>query len=134
MRCPACKAWLPSDWPIGAQFQCKACGAVLETLPSIPETWTNLKGETETEEEDVDYDHGGRLCVIPEVAIKIVVVDYPLKKPPKDKFKTNRRAVGETWARRVWKDAEGKEFIEIGFLGRIYLPDERIRSFVEDEE
>lgn len=71
MRCPACKGWLPQDWPIGKQFKCKKCGATLETLPSIPETYTQPNGKTHTEEEDADYEWGGRLCVVPDMTIKI---------------------------------------------------------------
>ncbi len=70
MRCPHCKGWLPQDFPLAMQFKCKKCGKTLETLPSIPDTWTNIKGETETVPEDLDYEWGGRLCVVPDVAIR----------------------------------------------------------------
>ena len=70
MRCPACKGWLPSDFPIGKSFVCKKCGSTLETLPSIPETWTNSKGEKVSDEEDTDCEFGGRLCVVPEDIVK----------------------------------------------------------------
>ena len=51
------------DWPIGEQFKCKKCGKTLETLPSIPE---------DGEDEDTDYEWGGRLCIVPDIAIKKV--------------------------------------------------------------
>jgi len=125
MRCPACKGWLPSDWPIGVQFQCKKCGAVLETLPTIPE-------DAEDEEEDTDYEWGGNLCVVPDVAVKIIKVDYPIKRIKKMKKKTSLRAMGRTWTRRVWEDEEGR-YVEIWPLGRITLDDPRILRIVEDE-
>ena len=70
MRCPNCKGWLPRNFPIGESFICKKCKATLETLPSIPETWTNREGKKETQEEDSDYEFGGRLCVVPEDLVK----------------------------------------------------------------
>ena len=70
MRCPNCKGWLPRDFPLEESFVCKKCGSTLETLPSIPETFTNLKGEKETEPEDTDYEWGGRLCIVPEDVVK----------------------------------------------------------------
>ena len=122
MRCPGCKRWLPSDWPIGKQFQCKACGAVLETLPTIPEY---------EDEEDTDYELGGMLCIVPDVAVKIIKVAYPIKRVKKMKVKTNLRAMGRTWTRRVWEDEEGR-YIEIWPLGRIALDDPKVLRIVED--
>ena len=70
MRCPKCKGWLPSNFPIGRSFVCRKCGSTLETLPSIPETWTDREGRKHTDEEDTDYEFGGRLCVIPGDVVK----------------------------------------------------------------
>lgn len=132
MRCPACGGWLPQGFPMGKQFQCKRCGAVLETLPSIPETYTNADGSTETNPEDVDYEWGGRLCLVPKYAVKILVVGYPIKKVKKMKVKTSLRAMGRTWTRRVWEDEEGR-YIEIWPIGRIPLSDPMVLRTVEDE-
>ena len=123
MRCPGCKRWLPSDWPIGKQFQCKACGAVLETLPTVPE-------DDPDDEEDVDYEWGGRLCVVPDVAVKIIKVAYPIKRVKKMKVKTNLRAMGRTWTRRIWEDEKGR-YIEI-WPRRIALDDPMILRIIED--
>ncbi len=70
MRCPKCGGWLPSDFPVGKQFVCKKCGSTLETLPSIPETYTQPNGKIFTEPEDTDYDWGGRFCVVPDDIVK----------------------------------------------------------------
>ncbi len=131
MRCPNCKGWLPRDWPIGTQFLCMKCGAVLETLPSIPDTWINKDGVEITDEEDTDLEFGGRLCVVPTVAIKIST-ELPPKRVRLRKDKTNFRAIGRIWVRRVWEDDEGR-FIEIG-NERLLLTDPRILKLEEDLE
>ena len=119
MRCPSCKGWLPNDWPVGKQFQCKKCGTVLETLPG------NEEGDDGAE----PYDYGGRLCVVPDYAVKIIKVAYPIKRVKKMKKKTNLRAMGRTWTRRVWEDEKGR-YIEIWPLGRLALDDPKVLRIV----
>lgn len=114
-RCPSCNGFLPRSFPIGEQFQCKRCGAVLETLPSIP--------DDPDEEEDTDMEFGGRICKVPDVAVKILVVKYP-RPPRKRKHRTDKWALGEKFSRRVWKDRDG-EFINVAGE-RIELNDSRI--------
>lgn len=120
MRCPACKGFLSRYFPIDKQFQCKRCGAVLETIPG------NEEGDGK------DYEYGGRLCVVPDYAVKILVVGYPIKRVKRVKKKTNLRAMGHTWTRRVWEDEKGDQFIEIGRETSIPLSDPRILRTVED--
>ena len=126
-RCPSCSGFLPRAFPIGKQFQCKKCGAVLETLPSPV--------EDPDEEEDSDMEFGGRICEVPDAAVKILVVQYP--RPRRDrKHKTSKWALGEMFARRVWEDKDG-EFITVSAPGRPYrvaLDDPMILRIVEDKK
>jgi len=123
-RCPACSGFLPRHFPIGGQFQCKRCGAVLETLPSPV--------DDPDEEEDSDMEFGGRICEVPDYAVKILVVPYPRPREPR-RHKTNKWAIGEKFIRRVWKDVKG-EFITIAAPGsryRVALDDPRILRITE---
>lgn len=116
-RCPSCSGFLPSSFPIGIskQFQCKKCGAVLETLPSSV--------EDPDDEEDSDMEWGGRICEVPTYAVKILTVQYPRPRKPRRRKKTDRWAMGVNFSRRVWRDKNG-EFITIP--ERIALDDPRI--------
>lgn len=62
VHCPKCDKPLGREFRYGRQFICHNCGAVLETMPS--------KVEDQDEEEDTDYEFGGRLCLVPEYAVK----------------------------------------------------------------
>lgn len=121
-RCPQCKGFLPAHFPINEQFLCRKCGSVLETLPSLV--------EYSDDEEDLDYKYGGRICLVPEVAITI---DTTLPPKPKrhHKKRTNMWAIGRAFSRRVWEDHDG-QFIEI-YPERIELTDSRILQIVEDQ-
>jgi len=126
-RCPGCQGFLPRDFPIAKQFQCKRCGAVLETLPSPVD---DPDGE-----EDSDMEFGGRICEVPDVAVKIITLQYPRPRIPR-RHKTNKWASGEKFIRRVWKDVNG-EFITIAAPGsryRIALDDPRILRVFEGEK
>ena len=124
-RCPACGGFLPRDFPIGNQFQCRKCGQVLETMP-------NSDPDLEDDEQDDDMEHSGRICAVPDYAIKIEVIDFKeLRKQRKGKRKkkTNKWALGIGFSRKVWiKD--GIEFIEIEGE-TIPLDDPRINRIVE---
>ena len=121
-RCPSCKGFLPRDFPLGSQFQCRRCGAVLETLPS--------KLEEPEEEEDTDYEWGGRICLVPPDCITIEVQALPMKPRYNRKTKTKKWAMGDGFSRRVWRDREG-EFIEIG-PERLQINDSRIILITEN--
>lgn len=121
-RCPECGGFLPKDFPMGEQFLCRRCGAVLETLPSPVE---------EDDEEDTDYERGGRICLVPDYAIKIST-ELPPKPLRQRKKKTDKWAMGVGFARRVWKDEKG-EFVEV-YPERIGLDDPRILQVVEGEK
>ena len=123
-RCPKCKGFLPKDFPMGKQFVCRRCGAVLETLP-------NPIDDPDIPAEDTYYEFGGRICLVPSYAVKI---DATL--PPKPKrhrrAKTNLWAMGKGFSRRVWEDHKGRRFI-IVYPERIELGDPRIIAVKEDE-
>ena len=123
-RCPHCQGYLPRDFPIGKQFLCRRCGAVLETIPS-PIDDPDI-------EEDTDYEFGGRICLVPGYAVKI---DTTLPPKPRHmrKRKTNLWAMGAGFSRRVWEDRDGKQFIEIG-PERIELEDPKILQVTEEKE
>ena len=123
-RCPNCKGFLPRDFPIGKQFQCRKCGAILETIPS-PIDDPDI-------EEDIDYEFGGRICLVPGYAVKISTT-LPPKPMRQRKRKTNLWAMGAGFSRRVWEDREGKQFIEVG-PERMELGDPRILQVTEEEE
>ncbi len=55
-HCPGCGGFLPRNWPTHKQFKCNKCGKTLEALP--------------TDNEDQDMEFGGKLCIVPEYAIK----------------------------------------------------------------
>ncbi len=56
IHCPGCGGFLPSDFPTYRQFKCRKCGRTLECLP--------------TDDEDQDMEFGGKLCLVPEYAVK----------------------------------------------------------------
>jgi len=122
-RCPACKAFLPRDFPLGAQFQCRRCGAVLETLPSPT--------EDPDDPEDIDYEFGGRICVVPKDCITIEVEPITRLAQPR-RHATNKVAVTLLgFERRVWVDSDG-EFIKINGV-RINLGDPLISEVFEGD-
>lgn len=107
-RCPSCNGYLPRDFPIGRQFQCKRCGAVLETLPDYDE-------DLDDDEQDHEMEFGGKICVVPDYAVKIETVDFKelrKSKPPKP-VKTNKIAYSKrnSFQRVVWRDSQGREYI-----------------------
>lgn len=76
----------------------------------------------------------GRICLVPDYAVKIEKVDYKsLRKvfPPR-RHVTDRWAYGEGFTRRVWRDKAG-EFIMINGE-RISVNDLRIYLFTTDKE
>ncbi len=117
MRCPECSGWLPRYFPIGEQFHCKRCGAVLETLPD--------------EDEDPDMEQSGRLCIVPEEAITIAPF-IPLRRVKTKVKKTTRIAMGLCFVRRVWRDRD-QFFINVNGE-RIYLDDVRIDRIIEEAD
>lgn len=120
-RCPNCKGFLPGHFPLSGQFQCKKCGAVLETLP-------NSDPDLDEDEQDSDMEFGGMICKVPDYAVKIEIKKYP--RPPRiRKHRTDRWALGIGFSRLVWKDREGK-FITIAGE-RIYLDDPRILKITD---
>jgi uncharacterized protein (DUF983 family) len=56
LRCPKCKGFLPRDFPVSYQFKCKKCGSTLEALP--------------TDDLDPEIEFMGKLCIVPDFAIK----------------------------------------------------------------
>ena len=121
-RCPKCKGFLPRGFPLGEQFLCKKCGAVLETMPS--------KVEDPDEEEDTKYELGGRICLVPDYAAKIDRTLPPKVKKPIKK-KTSLWAVGKAFFRRVWEDENGKQYVEF-YPDKVELTDRRILKIIED--
>lgn len=121
-RCPKCKGFLPRNFPLGGQFLCKKCGTVLETIPS------NV--EDPDEEEGSDYEFGGRICLVPDYAVKIDRTLPPKVKTPVKK-KTSLRAVGRAFFRRVWEDGDGKRYVEF-YPDKVELTDPRILKIIED--
>ncbi len=120
-RCPTCKAFLPGRFPLDKQFLCRKCGAVLTVYPSLYEymRWHEFLFDSSLHE----IRFGGRICVVPELAITISTV-LPPRIPKTHKKKTELWAMGEGFSRRVWTDKEG-QFIEVG-SERMGLEDERI--------
>jgi len=55
-HCPGCGGFLPKDWPIHIQFNCKKCGKTLEALPN--------------DDDDQDMEFSGKLCIVPEYAVQ----------------------------------------------------------------
>lgn len=132
-RCPICKGFLPGHFPIDKQFLCRKCGAVLKVYPSLDEymSWTEFLFDPWDE-----IRWGGRICAVPELAIKISTV-LPPRQMKRHRKKTEMWALGGgifspgnyvAFSRRVWKDKEG-EFIEVG-SERLDLADERIVQVV----
>lgn len=120
-RCPACKGFLPRGFPLSLQFQCRKCGAVLETLPSIV--------EDPDDEEDRDYEFGGRICLVPSDCVTIQVVPVERVRRVRTR-KTNKWAMGDGFARRVWIDKQGDHINIDG--ERIEITDPRIKMITED--
>ena len=122
-RCPRCNGFLPQDFPIGRQFQCRKCGAVLETLPEYDP-------ELDDDEQDEEMEFGGMICKVPDYAVKIEIRKYP-RTPRIRKHRTDRWALGIGFSRLVWKDKNG-EFILISGE-RISVEDPRILKFTDRE-
>jgi len=110
--CPKCKGFLPRDFPIAKQFQCRKCGAVLETIPHNP----YADEDDDLEDTSEDYEYGGKICLVPDYAIKMAVIDYKeLQKnnPKNPKKQTGKWALGEGFSRMIWI-RNGIKFIQIG--------------------
>ncbi len=139
--CPVCKGFLPAHFPLDRQFLCNKCGAVLKTYPSLDEymSWDQFLF-------DVQEDRwGGRICLVPELAIKISVEMPPPRSPRRRRKKTEKWAWGgglfgpqekagnySGFSRRVWRDKDG-EFIEVEGE-RLDITDSRIHLIVGVEE
>ena len=130
--CPKCKGFLPKDFPNeeGVQFQCKKCGAVLEIVKDPDEVEEDMK------ELDPDWEPtfwSGRICLVPDYAVKIEKVDFNelRKNRPIRKHMTPDWAYGLGFSRRVWKDKDG-EFITINGE-RLNLGDNRISIITSAE-
>lgn len=115
-HCPKCKGYLPSDFAIGRQFQCKKCGAVLETLPTSDPDLAD-------DEQDEEMEFGGMICVVPDYAVKIELKPYPRPRRVR-RHRTDRMARGLGFYRRVWKNVNGEFVIYEG--ERIPIDDPRI--------
>jgi len=79
---------------------------------------------------------GGRICEVPDIAVKMLVVQYPRPRKPRRRKKTGRWAMGVNFSRRVWRDKEG-EFITVSAPGRPYrvsLDDPMILRIVEEKK
>jgi len=142
-RCPKCKGYLPQDFPDeeGIQFQCRRCGTILEIILDPPEPeeveWWNEQhsgiiyelGLEPIPEYEPEY-NSGRICVVPDYAVRIEKVDYKAlrKTLPSRKHATDGWAYGLGFSRRVWRDKVG-EFIMINGE-RLGIGDSRI-SIVE---
>ena len=136
-RCPRCQAFLPAHFPLDRQFLCRRCGAVLKTYPSLDEymSWDQFLFE----EARWMARWGGRICIVPELAIKIST-ELPPRRPRRRKKKVEKWAHGAGlfgpqepgnyigFTRRVWKDKEG-EFIEVDGE-RLEISDARIQMVV----
>jgi len=119
-RCPACNGFLPRDFPLHGQFQCKKCSSVLECMP-------NSDPDLEDDEQDDDMEFGGRICLVPEGSITMEVVDYKERRKKRGrvrKHKTNKWATVLGFTRRVWS-RNGVEFIEVNGES-IPLTDKRV--------
>jgi hypothetical protein len=136
-QCPSCGGFLPRDFNTteGTQWQCKNCGTVLETIKNPPEDYeVEAHIDWYTHNMGILYSLGleqipdcppseeyfsGKICVVPDYAVKMRVVDYAaLRKfrPPR-KHLTGIKVFGYTltgsiWIRAVWKDRDGS-FINI---------------------
>ncbi|MCK4266696.1 MAG: hypothetical protein KAX31_05400 [Thermoplasmata archaeon] len=134
-RCPRCQGFLPAHFPLDRQFLCRKCGAVLKTYPSLEEymSWDQFLF-------DVQEDRwGGRICIVPELAVKISTV-LPPRIPKRRRKKMEKWAHGGGlfgpqepgsyigFTRRVWVDKEG-EFIEVDGE-RLEIADARIHMVV----
>jgi len=125
--CPKCKGFLPRDFPIAKQFQCRKCGSVLETIPHNP-----YADEDDQDDLTEDYEYGGKICIVPEYAVKIPIINYiDLRKqnPNRPKKKTGKWALGEGFSRMIWI-RNGIEFIEIGYE-TLQIADPRILMIKE---
>ena len=119
--CPICRGFLPKDFPIGRQFQCRKCGAVLETLPTSDP-------DLNDDEQDDEMEFGGMICKVPDYSVKIAIRKYP--RPARiRKHRTDRWALGIGFSRLVWKDKNGEFILMDG--ERISLEDPRILKFTD---
>lgn len=131
-KCPKCGGFLTRTFPTteGVQWQCKKCGGVLEVLLDAPDPDEVQDYEDYMKTTGILYMLGleevpafdpsdseclaGRICLVPEYAVKIPVVDYVeirKNRPPKAKF-TGEKVYGDTFTRSVRRD-KGGEFIQI---------------------
>ncbi len=147
-RCPECGGYLPGDFIVdeGVQFQCHSCGAVLEIIydppdPELVEIWKEEHsgilyemGFLPVPEYKASFSPGGRICVVPNYAVKIERVDYKAlrKDRPPRKHATEMWALGLGFSRRVWRDKNG-EFITINGE-RLNIGDNRISVITTSSE
>lgn len=130
--CPVCKGFLSRHFPVseGKQWQCKSCGVVLEVILNPPQDY-EIEAHIDwyTHHMGILYSLGllsipecppsdefveGRICVVPDYAVTMPVVDYKemrKNRPPK-KHLTGIKVYGTTkghpmWIRSVWKDKDG---------------------------
>ena len=85
--CPVCKGFLPANLPLDRQFLCRKCGAVLKTYPPLDEymSWNQFLFDAQ------DDRWGGRICLVPELAIKISTMLPPRREKRRRKKKTALR-------------------------------------------
>ena len=63
-KCPKCDRGIPPDFSESVQFKCAHCGAVLEAIPEF---------DPDEDPEEPMYDewnHPGKICIVPDYAIK----------------------------------------------------------------
>ncbi|MHA1286050.1 MAG: hypothetical protein ACTSPB_01480 [Candidatus Thorarchaeota archaeon] len=126
-RCPNCGSFLPSSFPMDKPFNCPKCGEVLEIIPDVDKV---------TGKED---HYKGRICMKPdhlkteeEKEEQRRYMEWKRSNPrPKRRKKTDKWAMGEGFARRVWVGADG-EFIKINGE-RVSIEDERILLIYEGD-
>ena len=124
-RCPNCQAFLPRDFPFETPFTCKKCGEVLTTKPDVDEARNISK-------------YHGQICMKPdhlkteeEKEKQTQWVETRKKEPRIRSKKVDKWAMGESFARRVWRDQAG-QFITVNGE-RIPLDDKRIMLIHEGD-